>query len=161
MPATLPPRMQRAVKSDGTVVTIAGTGMDANSGDGGPATSASLSNPGSLFVTSTGTIYVGLLGCVRKFTRGGAISKVAGSCGSYYSDSGDGGQATSASMTNVLQYSYPRGLAVDEGRCVCTCDRVRFRHDESHALSLANCHATAAGRAATGSTSRASTACAA
>lgn len=108
--------VQRAVKIDGTVETIAGTGMDANSGDGGAATSASLSSPGSLHITSSGTIYVGLLGCVRKFTRGGTISKVAGSCGSYFSDSGDGGQATSAVMTNTYQSTYPRGIAVDESR---------------------------------------------
>jgi len=48
----------RKVTPDGTITTIAGTGRPGNSGDGGPATSATLASPQSIAAGPGGLIYV-------------------------------------------------------------------------------------------------------
>jgi sugar lactone lactonase YvrE len=48
----------RSVDIFGTITTVAGTGVLASTGDGGPATSAALSYPNYVAVRSDGTIYV-------------------------------------------------------------------------------------------------------
>jgi len=48
----------RAVAPGGTITTVVGTGAAGNSGDGGPATSATLSFPIGLATTSLGDIYI-------------------------------------------------------------------------------------------------------
>jgi uncharacterized protein (TIGR03437 family) len=48
----------RMVLSNGKIVTIAGTGGEAYTGDGGPGTSASLNFPSSVFVDGSGNVYV-------------------------------------------------------------------------------------------------------
>jgi uncharacterized protein (TIGR03437 family) len=48
----------RRVASDGTITTIAGTGMPGYSGDGGPALSAELNEPAGIVVDAAGGIYV-------------------------------------------------------------------------------------------------------
>jgi sugar lactone lactonase YvrE len=48
----------RMVSADGTITTVAGTGVAGYSGDGGPATSAELSGPSSLAVDGAGNLYV-------------------------------------------------------------------------------------------------------
>nr|MDP8943590.1 hypothetical protein [Actinomycetota bacterium] len=49
----------RKVNSSGTIDTVAGTGTAGFSGDGGPATSAQLYNPGRIALTPSGDLYVG------------------------------------------------------------------------------------------------------
>ncbi len=97
----------RKVAANGTITTLAGTGVAGFSGDGGPATSAQLNLPYGLAVDSTGAVYVADLGNnrVRKITPGGTISTVAGN-GAMLS-AGDGGAATAASLMS------PRNLAID------------------------------------------------
>ncbi|MBX2907245.1 MAG: Ig-like domain-containing protein [Taibaiella sp.] len=97
----------RKVAVDGTISTIAGTGVNGYSGDGGPATLAQLSNPAAVALDGAGNIYVAENGnsVIRKIRLDGTISTVAGLGTSGFS--GDGGPATNA------QLSYPKGVCVD------------------------------------------------
>ena len=87
------------------ITTIAGGGTS-DLGDGGPAISASLSQPGSVAVDASGNIFIADTNNarIRKVSAGG-ITTVAGTgCCGY---GGDGGPAISASLNN------PQGVAVD------------------------------------------------
>jgi trimeric autotransporter adhesin len=97
----------RKVAANGTITTLAGTGVAGFAGDGGPATSAQLNLPYGLAVDGTGAVYVADLGNnrVRKIASNGTISTLAGN-GAMIS-AGDGGQATAASLMS------PRNLAID------------------------------------------------
>jgi hypothetical protein len=55
----------RRVSPDGIITTIAGNGIHAYSGDGGPAKKASLSGPTALAVDLAGNIYVADEGALR------------------------------------------------------------------------------------------------
>lgn len=98
----------RMVAPNGTITTLAGTGAQGSSGDGGPAVNAQLNNPSGVAVDASGNVYIADSGSnrVRKVSPSGAISTVAGTnaAGDY---SGDGGPATSARLGN------PTGVAVD------------------------------------------------
>lgn len=90
----------------GTIATVAGDGTPGFSGDGGPATSAQLSNPNGVALDGAGNLYVAdFTNCRVRKVSGGTITTVAGSsvCGF----SGDGGQATSARLSNIY------GVALD------------------------------------------------
>jgi trimeric autotransporter adhesin len=94
--------------SSGIITTVAGNGNSGYSGDGGPATSATLSYLYGATVDASGNIYIAdtvnnRIRMVMKST--GIITTVAGD-GSYGS-SGDGGRATSARL------SFPYGVTVD------------------------------------------------
>ncbi len=98
----------------GTITTVAGSGgtgfgCGAFAGDGGPATSARLGDPGSVVVDSAGNVFIGeVSNCrVRKVNTGGTISTIAGTgdC----TPSGNGGDAADANLANV------RGMALDNG----------------------------------------------
>jgi len=97
----------RKVTPGGTIATVAGSGHQGYSGDGGPATAASLSYPSGVAVDAAGNLYIAdrLNNRIRKVTPSGTIATVAGNGQSGYS--GDGGPATAASL------SYPSGVAVD------------------------------------------------
>ena len=84
------------------VVTIAGTGAGGYSGDRGPATAARLASPHGMAVAANGTVYVADSDNyrVRRIGTDGVITTIAGN-GSF-GDDGDGGQATSASLSGVL-----------------------------------------------------------
>jgi sugar lactone lactonase YvrE len=92
-----------------TLTLLAGTGYGGDSGDGGPATQATLHDPWAAAVDTSKNVYIVDAGnCViRKVTAAtGIISTIAGqlhSCGY----SGDGGPATSA------QLGFPLGVALD------------------------------------------------
>ena len=93
--------------SGGTITTVAGNGNSGFSGDGGLATSASLTSPTGVAVDSAGNLYIADgSGRVRKVS-GGTITTVAGN--GTYGYSGDGGPATSAS----LAFDGIPGVAVD------------------------------------------------
>ncbi|MFI1584649.1 NHL repeat-containing protein [Embleya sp. NPDC020630] len=92
----------RKVSTDHRISTVAGTGQDGHSGDGGPATSAQLSGPTGLALDRAGNLYI--VECwshrIRKVAGDGTISTVAGTGTGGYS--GDGGPATSAQLRNPL-----------------------------------------------------------
>lgn len=74
----------RRISADGIITTVAGDGTPAYRGDGGPATSASLSRPSDVVVDRAGALYIADTdnSCVRKVDAAGVISTVAGICGS-------------------------------------------------------------------------------
>jgi len=97
----------RRVSSDGTITTLAGNGVAGFSGDGGPATGASLKFPLGMAMDSSGNFYLadGDNNRVRRVSPGGVITTVAGNGAGRFA--GDQGLATSASL-NV-----PEDVAVD------------------------------------------------
>ncbi|HVL67081.1 MAG TPA: Ig-like domain repeat protein, partial [Vicinamibacterales bacterium] len=102
-------RVRKVDRATGIVTTVAGNGTAGFSGDGGPATSASMRNPIGIAIDAQGNIYIADWpnNRVRKVTAAtGTITTVAGD--GTTGGGGDGGLATSASLT-------PIGLAVDPG----------------------------------------------
>jgi uncharacterized protein (TIGR03437 family) len=97
----------RKISTDGTIRTIAGNGVNASTGDGGPAISASFITASGLTLDTAGNIYVVDSGSstVRKVSTTGTIATVAG--GGRGSFGGDGGPATAATM------SLPTKIALD------------------------------------------------
>jgi trimeric autotransporter adhesin len=133
----------RQVVPNGTISTIAGTATPGNSGDGGPATAATLSNPVALALDSAGNLYIGDSGSneVRKIAPGGTITLVAGTGTPNFS--GDSGPATAADINQ------PQGLAVDAAGNLYIADRGNFRVRE---VSPAGTISTYAGDGAFGIT---------
>jgi cysteine-rich repeat protein len=97
----------RRVDATGVVTTAAGTGTDGYSGDGGPATSAQLSQPASVTVDGLGNLFIADTKNqrIRRVDGTGVITTVAGT--GTFGFSGDAGAATTA------QLNYPSGVAVD------------------------------------------------
>ncbi len=92
----------------GTITTIAGNGIPGNSGDGGPATSASLYAPRGMVLDSSGNLLIADRDNhnVRKVNLAtGIITTCAGTGMAGYS--GDGGPATAARLYK------PQGIALD------------------------------------------------
>jgi serine/threonine-protein kinase len=70
----------RKVTPQGIITTIAGTGAEGNTGDGGPATAAQLKSPSSVVVDASGAVYIADNGNkeVRRIDPNGTISVIAG-----------------------------------------------------------------------------------
>jgi DNA-binding beta-propeller fold protein YncE len=96
----------RRVDKDGVIETICGTGIAGYTGDGGPASLATLRSPvgqaappaGRIDIDSAGRIYIADTGnhVIRRIDTDGAIRTVAGTGQPGYS--GDGGPATEAQL---------------------------------------------------------------
>jgi|SRR5215217_3843102 len=107
----------RKVDAKGMITTVAGTGEQGHSGDGGPARAAQLAEVSGLAFDARGNLYVAEFAAVRKLDRSGSISTVAGT-GKFdgyttaddvplrLHSAGDGGAATKAKLT-------PTDVAVD------------------------------------------------
>ena len=120
--------------ADGSVTTIAGTGVAGFSGDGGPAASAQLYGPSAVAIASDGTVYIADSGNnrVRKVSLDGTISTIAGSGASIgnillppsfqsCAFAGDGGPAAGANLCNPAQ------LAFDKAGALYVADYGNFR----------------------------------
>jgi sugar lactone lactonase YvrE len=97
----------RKVDANGIITTVAGNGTQGYSGDGGPATSASLNYPEGVSVDEIGNLFIADAGNnrVRKVDAKGVITTVAGN--GTYGYSGDGRAATNARLSQIC------GVAVD------------------------------------------------
>ena len=103
-------RVRKVDAGTGVISTVAGNGIAAYSGDGGPATAASLNEPNGISADPSGNLYIADLrnNCIRKVTAssGVRISAVAGRCGTSFSYGGDGGPALNARLW------FPTGVQV-------------------------------------------------
>jgi len=90
----------RKISPAGIVTTIAGNGTRGYSGDGGPATHASLAVPVAVAADPSGNVYIAesYNYIIRMVDTAGVIHTVAGN--NTYGFSGDGGPATSAQITS-------------------------------------------------------------
>jgi uncharacterized protein (TIGR03437 family) len=97
----------RKIATDGTISTIAGTGVQGFGGDGGPAVNAMLSRPSRISIDSHGNLFLTDPGNsrVRKISPNGIITTVAGNGNA--AESGDGGLATNAAL------NYPESAVAD------------------------------------------------
>ncbi|MBI4478483.1 MAG: hypothetical protein HY651_00505 [Acidobacteria bacterium] len=132
----------RSVSSDGTITTLAGTGLTNFAGDGGPAISASLSQPYHVAVDADGNLYIAdwLNHRIRKVSANGIISTVAGTGVAGYS--GDGDSAVSASLKE------PHGVEVDAAGNIYFSDSSNNRIRK---ISLTGVISTVAGGGSSGS----------
>jgi sugar lactone lactonase YvrE len=89
----------RRVGTDGTITTVAGTGISGYAGDGGAATAATFSSPQGLAARG-GELFIADMGNnrIRKVSTNGIITTIAGNGGQNYYSSGDGGPALQASI---------------------------------------------------------------
>jgi uncharacterized protein (TIGR03437 family) len=97
----------RRIDTRGVITTVAGNGRAGFSGDGGPATAASLNTPHAVAITPDGELLIADFSNnrIRAVSTAGTIRTWAGNgAADYY---GDGGQATAAAMDG------PVALAVD------------------------------------------------
>ena len=90
------------------ISAVAGTGQRGYSGDGGPASRAQINNPYGIAIGADGALYI----CdtdnhvVRKVSRDGTITTVAGNGKRGYS--GDGQKATEASLNEPYELRFDR-----------------------------------------------------
>jgi uncharacterized protein (TIGR03437 family) len=95
------------ISPDGTLVTVAGNGIQGFSGDGGIATSATLNSPTGIALDPAGNLYIAEVNGnrIRKVDMTGVITTLAGTGSNGFS--GDGSAATKATLNS------PSGIAVD------------------------------------------------
>ncbi len=110
--------MRKIIVATGIITTIAGNGTGASTGDGGPATAASIKDPKGVAIDDTGNAYVSEYEYgfatppvhIRKIDTAGIISTYAGGVNMYTTDPGypgDGRRADSAYLHS------PWGLCFD------------------------------------------------
>ncbi len=100
-------RIRKVAAGSGIITTVAGTGASGTSGDGGPATAASLSYPEDVAVDTLGNLYIAdsFNHRVRKITAAtGIITTIVGTGEKGFS--GDGGPPTNALL------DAPSGIAI-------------------------------------------------
>jgi hypothetical protein len=92
--------VRRVDVTSGIITTVAGTGANGYSGDGGPATAATFNQPNGVFVTRNGTLYISdyANNVIRTVLPSGVIFTIAGT--GAYGYAGDGGPAGSATFYN-------------------------------------------------------------
>jgi glucose/arabinose dehydrogenase len=94
-------RRVRRVSPTGIITTVAGTGVQGSSGDGGPATAAQLNVPTGLATTPDGGFLIAdyFGNRVRWVSPTGVITTVAGTGTPAVFTNGDGGPATAANLS--------------------------------------------------------------
>ncbi|HEX6909936.1 MAG TPA: carboxypeptidase regulatory-like domain-containing protein, partial [Longimicrobium sp.] len=93
---------RRSAEVMGPVIsTVAGNGFYGSTGDGGPATQASIRTPDRVSVAADGTVYLPDASSyrVRRVGTDGIITTVAGN--GFFGFSGDGGPATQARISDI------------------------------------------------------------
>ncbi|MBL8204070.1 MAG: hypothetical protein JNM09_07560 [Blastocatellia bacterium] len=108
----------RKISTDGIINTIAGTGTQGFSGDGGPATQAQLAGPQQITADEQGNIYVVDNRRIRRVGTNGIISSVAGGG---LDGVGNGGLAIQAGL------EYVSGVAINKGGDLFIIDDNRIR----------------------------------
>jgi Secretion system C-terminal sorting domain len=95
----------RVVDTAGIINTVAGTGIMGYTGDGGPASAATLTSAFAILFDHTGNIYLSdrVLGVIRKIDTSGIINTIAGIGTLGYG--GDGGPATAAQFNEDMYCS--------------------------------------------------------
>ena len=111
----------RRIGINGIISTVAGNGTVGFSGDGGPATEASLGNPEGIDVDQNGNLYIADYDNqrIRKVGLDGIITTYAGDGAKRFF--GDGGPATNASLY------YPKSVATDHDGNVYVADAINYR----------------------------------
>jgi len=115
-------RIRRIAAGSGAVTDFAGNGTPGASGDGGPATAASIGQPLGLATDAAGHLFFADFTAhrVRRVDAStGVITTLAGTGGPGYG--GDGGSARSASLSS------PAGVAIDGRGNVYVADRDNHR----------------------------------
>jgi hypothetical protein len=119
--------VRRVDLTSGVITTVAGTGVAGYSGDGGPASSASLNSPQRIAVDSVGNLYVADTGnnVVRRIDAGtGVITTVAGD--------GTPGSDGNGTLATTAQIDHPRGLALGSDQMLYIAD------SDSHCVRRVN-----------------------
>lgn len=124
----------RAVATDSTISTVAGTGSAGFSGDGGIATEARLAFPRAVFTDTSGVLYIAdrFNHRIRRVDTGGNITTLAGD--GVLQSTGTGGAVNLARLANPsgVWLHDDRHLFISEGAA----HRVRRAHDDNiHALT--------------------------
>ncbi len=127
------------VSPAGQATTIAGTGVQGFSGDGGAASAAQLALPRNVFVAPNGTVYISDYGNnrVRKIDGAGVITTVAGNGDVQFT--GDGGPGPNAGVSG------PLGLALDAAGNLYIADN---GHDRIRKVDTTGIITTAVGNSA-------------
>ncbi|MGH7596736.1 MAG: FlgD immunoglobulin-like domain containing protein [bacterium] len=110
-----------ALAQPGTITTVVGTGVAGFSGDGGPATAATINSPRDVYIDGAGNLYIAdfFNHRVRKVDASGIITTFTGTGTAGFS--GDGGPAISARL------NFPNHIEVDGAGNVYICDQVNDR----------------------------------
>jgi len=119
----------RMVNAAGIITTVTG-GTPGFSGDGGPAASAQISNPGGVAVDRAGNLFIADIGNsrIRVVNPAGIIGTLAGN--GTVGFSGDGGPATSA------QFVVPLDVSVDAAGNLFIADQGNYRIREVNAAGV-------------------------
>jgi sugar lactone lactonase YvrE len=133
----------RRISSNGVITTVAGTGVQGFSGDGGPATAAMLARPSAVAIGPGGTLYIvdTFNMRVRQVGPDGIIRTIAGTGDHGWDPKQDGGPATKAALW------YPSGIAIDPVGNVLIAD---YGNDLIRRVGVNGIITTVAGRAGYG-----------
>ena len=114
-------RVRRIHPTTGIITTVAGTGTQGFSGDGGPAINAMFNNPTHVAIDATGRLWIADISNnrVRRVDLAGNVTTVAGTGTAGFS--GDGGPAISAMLSG------PTNLAFDANGHLLIVDFVNLR----------------------------------
>ena len=127
----------RKVSANGVINTIVGGTLGQSTGDGGPASSAGLSNVTGVAVTDSGELYISDNQLIRQVSADGIIATIMGRGASF---TGDNGPATAGQLVS------PSGITLDRSGNIFVADNAsRIRK-----ISSSGSISTYAGEATTG-----------